>query len=303
MPWAFKQHLCNAALPHPPPPLPRTNAKLRYCHVQCRPQSLRYHCPAERENEDLWEDPFELGISLAINRACTVPPKVDKQAKNNNFVTRFPIFYAARDGCASEHGAQAPGKSLLGHINQHHVRGCCNFNALSNPNDLFGAKSESENPSRIILKITGLELVKMTIYHNLSAIFRDHWRTLCQKSRTEQGNPASQREEGEEKSFCRKRTRIKASNKKECNGDPQRAVKFKIMKSMPLESHAISKVLYNSSRINSGTCVRWIKPWNVISGLCNCEFCKIASWHNVSDFLTLYLCRDLSLGQGSYFQN
>ena len=46
---------------------------------QSRPQSPRYPCPAERENEDLWEDPFELGISLAINRACAVPPEVDKQ--------------------------------------------------------------------------------------------------------------------------------------------------------------------------------------------------------------------------------
>ena len=46
---------------------------------QSRPQSPRYPCPAERENEDLWEDAFELGISLAIDRACTVPPEVDKQ--------------------------------------------------------------------------------------------------------------------------------------------------------------------------------------------------------------------------------
>ena len=46
---------------------------------QSRPQSPRYPCPAERENEDLWEDAFELGISLAINRACAVQPEVDKQ--------------------------------------------------------------------------------------------------------------------------------------------------------------------------------------------------------------------------------
>ena len=46
---------------------------------QSRPQSPRYPCPAERENEDLWEDAFELGISLAIDRACSVPPEVDKQ--------------------------------------------------------------------------------------------------------------------------------------------------------------------------------------------------------------------------------
>ena len=45
--------------PLPQPPLLRPNAKLRYCHVQSRSQSIRYPCPAERKNEDLWEDPFE----------------------------------------------------------------------------------------------------------------------------------------------------------------------------------------------------------------------------------------------------
>ena len=45
---------------------------------QSRSQSPRYPCTAERENEDLWENAFELGISLAINRACAVPPEVDK---------------------------------------------------------------------------------------------------------------------------------------------------------------------------------------------------------------------------------
>ena len=47
--------------------------------LQSCPQSLRYLCPAERENEDLWERPFELGISLAINKAYAVSPEVDKQ--------------------------------------------------------------------------------------------------------------------------------------------------------------------------------------------------------------------------------
>ena len=55
------------------------------------------------------------------------------------------------------------GKSSRRHINQQHVRGCCNFSVPSNPNDLFGAKSESENLSSIIVKIsiTDLELVKI----------------------------------------------------------------------------------------------------------------------------------------------
>ena len=45
---------------------------------QSRSQSPRYPCTAEREKEDLWENAFELGISLAINRACAVPPEVNK---------------------------------------------------------------------------------------------------------------------------------------------------------------------------------------------------------------------------------
>ena len=49
----------------------------RECH-QSRPQSPRYPCPAERENEDLWEDAFELGISLAEKRTCVMVPEVRK---------------------------------------------------------------------------------------------------------------------------------------------------------------------------------------------------------------------------------
>ena len=62
------------------------------CAVQSRPQSLRYPCPAERENEYLWEKPFELGIALAINRACAVSLEVDEQSMNNNIVPRLPFL-------------------------------------------------------------------------------------------------------------------------------------------------------------------------------------------------------------------
>ena len=65
---------------------------------QSRPQSPRYPCPAERENEDLWEDAFELGISLVINGACAVQPEVDKQL----FCSQISNSkLAARDGFAS----------------------------------------------------------------------------------------------------------------------------------------------------------------------------------------------------------
>ena len=65
---------------------------------QSRSQSLRYPCPAERENEDLWEDAFELGISLVINGLCAVQPEVDKQL----FCSQISNSkLAARDGFAS----------------------------------------------------------------------------------------------------------------------------------------------------------------------------------------------------------
>ena len=48
------------------------------------------------------------------------------------------------------------GKSLPRPLNHHHVRKCCNFSFFSNPIDLFGAKSESENRLSSIVKVTGL---------------------------------------------------------------------------------------------------------------------------------------------------
>ena len=51
----------------------------QFVYVQPRSQSIRYLCPTERENEDLWEIAFELNISLANNRACAAAPEVDEQ--------------------------------------------------------------------------------------------------------------------------------------------------------------------------------------------------------------------------------
>ena len=47
--------------------------------LQSRSQSPRNPCPAERENEDLWNTVFQVDISLANNRACAIVPEVDKQ--------------------------------------------------------------------------------------------------------------------------------------------------------------------------------------------------------------------------------
>ena len=51
---------------------------------------------------------------------------------------------------------KTPGKSLLRPPNHQHVLECCNFSFVSNPIDLLGAKSESENRLSSIVKVIGL---------------------------------------------------------------------------------------------------------------------------------------------------
>ena len=67
---------------------------------------------------------------------------------NNNFVPRFPILCRARWMCklwvrslqaSTNMALRCTKQYLLRHINQQHVRRCCNFSFVSNRNDLFGA--------------------------------------------------------------------------------------------------------------------------------------------------------------------
>ena len=51
---------------------------------------------------------------------------------------------------------KTPGNCLPRPLNHQHVRKCCNFSFVSNPIDLFGAKSGSENLLSSIVKVTGL---------------------------------------------------------------------------------------------------------------------------------------------------
>lgn len=46
---------------------------------QSRPQSPRHPCPAGRENDGLWDNVFQVDISLAKHIARTIVPEVDKQ--------------------------------------------------------------------------------------------------------------------------------------------------------------------------------------------------------------------------------
>ena len=84
---------------------------------------------------------------------------------NNNFVPRFPIQSRERWMCKrwvrslrtqTWQKKKTPGKSLPRPLNHQHVRKCSNFSFLSNPIDLFGAKSESENRLSSIVKGTRL---------------------------------------------------------------------------------------------------------------------------------------------------
>ena len=83
---------------------------------------------------------------------------------NNNFVPRFPIQSRERWMCKAlgtiasntNMANKTPGKSLPRPLNHHYVRKCYNFSFVSNPIDLFGAKSESENRLSSIVKVTGL---------------------------------------------------------------------------------------------------------------------------------------------------
>ena len=43
---------------------------------------------------------------------------------------------------------KTPGKSLLGHMNQQHIRRCCNFSFVGNYYDLFG--------TNLRMSVTGL---------------------------------------------------------------------------------------------------------------------------------------------------
>ena len=103
---------------------------------QSRSQSPRYPCPAERENK--------IRLSSAFHWPLTERAQFDRKLINNNFVPRFPILSCARWKCklwvrSLRARTWRTKQSLLRHINQQHVRRCCNFSFVSNRNDLFGA--------------------------------------------------------------------------------------------------------------------------------------------------------------------
>ena len=86
--------------------------------------------------------PFELNISLAINRACAVWKFINNACSEitNSKPRAMDVQALGTSASNTNTACKTPGKSLLRHINQQHVGGCCNLSVgLSNPNDLFGA--------------------------------------------------------------------------------------------------------------------------------------------------------------------
>ena len=131
--------------------------------------------------------------------------------------------------------------------------------------------------------------VKVTVYHllNRKQFSEFSWRTQRSRAPNKETQLYSHTrgKKTEESPFCGSRTGIT----KQSNGNPQRGMKLKIMKCH--WTHAASKALNNSSRINSGSSNRLIKPRKANSGLWYCEVCKVTRRRSVFNFL----CSDLSL--------
>ena len=100
------------------------------------PRALGYPCPAERENEDLWDKAFELKISLARNKACAILPEVRKT------IILFPDFQikpSAIDvealGTIASSANMADTTPVKPSSGQQYVCRCCNSDFVSNPVD------------------------------------------------------------------------------------------------------------------------------------------------------------------------
>ena len=88
-------------------------------------------------------------LSSAFHWPLTERAQFNQKLINNYFVPRFPIPGRARWMCklwvrSVRARTWRTKQSLLRHINQQHVRRCCNFSFVSNRNDLFGAYLKRE---------------------------------------------------------------------------------------------------------------------------------------------------------------
>lgn len=137
--------------------------------------------------------------------------------------------------------------------------------------------------SSIIVK-TGLRVIKkMAVYHSLLEIAREV------SLRTSKPSYPHETENDRGRSYCGKRTKIKAGNTKKSDGNPQRGMQFNIMKChwSPTRPAKFYTILPES-----------IREFPVAESSQEMQFLlfvivwiyKIARWHNVSHFPTLYFC-------------
>ena len=86
----------------------------------------------------------KMRLSSAFHWPLTERAQFHRKLINNNFVPRFSILSCARWTCtlwvrSLRARTWRTKQALLRHINQQHVRRCCNFSFVSNRNDMFGA--------------------------------------------------------------------------------------------------------------------------------------------------------------------
>ena len=209
---------------------------------------------------------------------------------------------------------KTPVKSLPRPLSRQHVCRCCNSCFVSNPIDLFGAKSESEDLLSIIVKVTGLSVsesdgLPRKICRNCHTRLKQfsEFKELCQRSRTEQENSVRHKrgkktEESPSAAKEREAKRGKHEGGIERKSTARQEIQFSLIcpkpsvsdvapKEMPLESHAASKVRILPKSILPLPAAEPSQGMQILanSGLRNCEVCKVARWHYVLNFLTLYL--------------
>ena len=205
-----------------------------------------------------------MGISLAMNRACAVSPKVDEQSMNNNLVPRFPFL--SRWMCElwvrslrTNMADKTPVKALPQPLSEQYVCRCCNSSFANNPVDLFGAKSERENLLRIVVNVTGLSVsesdgLPRKICRNCHIRLKQfsEFKDLCQRSRTQQESyvrhkRAKKLEESPSVAKEREAKRGKAENIEHKSSSARQDIQIRFslispQEEMPLESHAAGKV-------------------------------------------------------------
>ena len=238
---------------------------------------------------------FQLDISLANNKACTIVPEVRKT------IIWFPDFQikppaidvetlGTISSCANM-ADKTPVKPLAVSVSQQYVCRCCNSSFANNPVDLFGPKSHSENLLSIVVNVTGLSVCESDclprkICRNCHTRLKQfsEFKDLCQRSRTEQESSLRQKrgkkmEESPSSEKQREAKRGKAGIERKSSSTRQDIqMRFSLInpqKEMPLESQAGGKVRILPKSIRPPPEPSQGMQILANSGLRNREVCKL----------------------------